>query len=153
MAHNIKKSDECIGDFFLNQCERQYANGINGQCCQNQINVCIMRKSHGRTSVSSTGLMMAAAAAMTTVRIMILVPPEMFLSNGRYVKARLPAMEASTTIDTARFSFAAGMTTARNMPYSATESALTILKGRIFPTSTPRTVPSAHPGDATVAAP
>ena len=57
-------------------------------------------------------------------------------------------MDATTTPKISLLFRAAGMMTARNMPYRPTLRALTTLAGRIFPTVVPKKVPSDQPGMA-----
>ena len=90
---------------------------------------------------------------MATVRRIVRVPEESSESSGREPAAKLSRKLAATRPQTTRLSRAAGMMTQRNMPKSATESALTRRSERRFPAMTPSAVPTAQPGSATDIAP
>ena len=81
------------------------------------------------------------------------MPDETAANRGRRLTAKLAAMLASTTPSTTRLCRAGGMMMARNMPYNPTERALTSRAGSTLPITTPRPVPMAQPGMATVMAP
>ena len=90
---------------------------------------------------------------MTRVRIMIFTPSLMYEAIGSRVKSQLPSMETSTIASMRPSFLAGGMTTAMNMAYSATESALTMSAGRMSPKTIPSTVPTAQPGIVIEASP
>ena len=73
--------------------------------------------------------------------------------SGITVKSQLAAMEIATSSAMKRFFFEAGMITARNIPYRATDRASVTREGRILPIRTPETVPAVHPAAAMIAAP
>ena len=84
---------------------------------------------------------------------MIRVPEAKEANRGIHSRAKLAAMETTTTPRITLLFREAGMITARNMPYSPTLRALTTLAGRTLPTEVPRKVPRAQPGMATVIMP
>ena len=80
-------------------------------------------------SSSFTGNSSAAPAAITTVSKMIRVPEAKEANRGIHSRAKLAAMETTTTPRITLLFREAGMITARNMPYSPTLRALTTLAG------------------------
>ena len=92
-------------------------------------------------------------AERITVMMMMRVPEEIPAKRGQTENPRLTAMETRTTPRMTLFFLAAGMMTARNIPYRATLRALTSRSGRMFPTEHPRKVPVAQPGMATTIMP
>lgn len=96
---------------------------------------------------------MANTAEMTMVKIIILVPADKLLIYGNLANnkliTKLMMMETKMVV----FCFAGGTMMARNIPYNATENALTICIGNEFPAIMPNDVPNAQSGMATVRAP
>ena len=92
-------------------------------------------------------------AAMATVRMMVLVPPDRSLISGRWAQAKLAMKLMATSAPIMRLSLAGGIMTQMNMPKSATLRALTAATGRRLPAITPRAVPTDQPGRATLMAP
>ena len=84
---------------------------------------------------------------------MVRIPSESAFTTGSTANSPLSAKLTSTHRSTARFFRAGGTMMARNMPNSATDSALTTRAGRMLPAVTPRAVPSAQPGMAGMNAP
>ena len=95
----------------------------------------------------------AAADAMRIVSRMVLVPSERALVSGSTEQSQLAAKLTHTQPSTTGFFFDGGMIIARNMPNSATDSALTTRAGRMLPAVTPSAVPMAQPGIAGTNAP
>ena len=93
------------------------------------------------------------ADAITTVRMMVRVPSESVLTSGRTEQSPLAAKLTSTQAQTTLLFLAGGTMMARNMPNSATDSALTTRAGRVLPAVTPSAVPMAQPGMAGMNAP
>ena len=90
----------------------------------------------------------AAADAMRIVSRMVLVPSERALVSGSTEQSQLAAKLTHTQPSTTGFFFDGGMMIAKNIPNSATESALTRRAGRMLPAVTPSAVPMAQPGMA-----
>ena len=87
------------------------------------------------------GFSHAAAAEMTIVSIIVLVP--LFISLNTGVKAKTPLITklAMMAYSTSRSVRAIGIMIARNIPYSATLRADTIVVGSMPPAM----IPAAHP--------
>ena len=90
---------------------------------------------------------------MRIVSRMVLVPSERALVSGSTEQSQLAAKLTHTQPSTTGFFFDGGMMIARNMPNSATDSALTTRAGRMLPAVTPSAVPMAQPGIAGTNAP
>ena len=60
--------------------------------------------------------MMAQAAAITTVRIMVLVPPESSFTSGRIVQSQLAEKLTVSAMAIVRLRLAGGIMIARNIP-------------------------------------
>ena len=76
------------------------------------------------------------------------MPSDSVLTYGRTVHSQLAAKLTATQPSTTGFFFDGGMMIAKNIPNSATESALTRRAGRMLPAVTPSAVPMAQPGMA-----
>ena len=100
-----------------------------------------------------TGNSTAAAAEMATVKIMVRVPPDNAEMPGRYSQVKLSTKLMTTSAATMRFLRAGGMMIAKNIPYSATLSALTTRSGSALPAIMPSAVPMAQAGAASRIAP
>ena len=85
---------------------------------------------------------------MTTVSTMVRVPSLMALTPGRTLHRKLAAKLMPTNAATTRFCRAGGIMIAKNIPYSATLSALTMRSGSALPARMPSAVPPAHAGAA-----
>ena len=92
--------------------------------------------------------MSAAAAEITTVRIIVFVPEEMAEKICIFENAKLAAKLTSIRPSIIRLPLAGGTMIARNIPKSATERALTIRSGRTPPEKHPMADPRAHIGIA-----
>ena len=80
----------------------------------------------------------AAAPAIAMVRRMVMVPLEMEVKSGSLAAAKLAAKLKAMHAARIRLLFAGGIIMARNMPYKATLSALTIRTGRTLPATMPQ---------------
>lgn len=80
--------------------------------------------------------------------MMILIPDDISLTQGRYAIAVLAAIAVTMIPAMILFSLQGGMMTAINIAYRATLMALSTLSGRISPDTTPTYVPIVHPGIA-----
>ena len=87
------------------------------------------------------------------VRIMVLVPSEREEITGRQEAKKLNKKASVIRTATTLSFLAGGMMIERNIQNKETIRALTIRAGSIFPAVTPRAVPTAQPGMATVMAP
>ena len=106
-----KENDISVGEVF-----HQVSIWNAPDCCKGCKNVNINATFHDSVPASSTGFKYASTAEISTVRIIVLFPPESSLIHGRTENPQLRAKLTATAAAIVMFFFVGGMIIAMNIP-------------------------------------